>query len=112
MVEAKFEVKKWSAVAMWTYDFWQFRNCSICRSQINELCIECQANQTSARPEDCPEATGVCYHSFHPHCNTHWLEIRQVCPLDGQDWEFMVRVIEHLKLCSFEGLRRVGPMTY
>ncbi|OXB73723.1 UNVERIFIED_CONTAM: hypothetical protein H355_014958 [Colinus virginianus] len=40
----RFEVKKWSAVALWSWDI-VVDNCAICRNHIMDLCIECQANQ-------------------------------------------------------------------
>ncbi|KAH9399848.1 RING-box protein 1 [Tyrophagus putrescentiae] len=43
----RFEVKKWSAVALWAWDI-TVDICAICRNHIMDLCIECQANQ--ARP--------------------------------------------------------------
>lgn len=42
----RFEVKKWSAVALWAWDI-VVDNCAICRNHIMDLCIECQANQVS-----------------------------------------------------------------
>eukprot|EP00920_Eleutheroschizon_duboscqi_P004370 GHVT01010077.1.p3 GENE.GHVT01010077.1~~GHVT01010077.1.p3 ORF type:complete len:106 (+),score=42.28 GHVT01010077.1:1255-1572(+) len=41
---ARFEVKKWSAVALWSWDI-VVDNCAICRNHIMDLCIECQASQ-------------------------------------------------------------------
>lgn len=40
----RFEVKKWAAVALWSWDI-VVDNCAICRNHIMDLCIECQASQ-------------------------------------------------------------------
>ena len=45
-----FEVKKWNAVALWSYNLKQ-ENCSICHSSIMESCIECQSKANTDEME-------------------------------------------------------------
>ena len=84
----RFEVKKWTAVAFWSWDM-QIENCAICRNHLMEPCIECQPNAMGNIPsEECIPAWGVCNHAFHLHCIRRWLKTRNACPLDSTNWTY------------------------
>jgi RING-box protein 1 len=87
------EIKKIKPVFVWK---WKLINesCSICRSELQESCIECQANfsssssssSSSSHLSECPIAWGNCGHAFHQHCIFRWLKKNNTCPLDMSDW--------------------------
>ncbi|XP_022224271.1 RING-box protein 1-like [Drosophila obscura] len=83
-----FQVKKWRATAIWAWDI-AVDLCAICRNQMNDVCIECQASEDEINIEDCTIATGVCQHIYHQHCIGRWLRERHVCPLDNKEWEYV-----------------------
>ena len=87
--DVRIALKRWRAVAGWTWDLGMNTTCAICRNEIMELCIECQANYGAACNDTCTVAWGECGHAFHFHCISKWLQSRHVCPLDNRDWFFV-----------------------
>ncbi|UYV79641.1 RBX1 [Cordylochernes scorpioides] len=67
----RFEVKKWSAVCMWSWDI-AVDNCAICRNHIMELCIGCQANTanqtTTKEGDECTVAWGYMKDAYLRPC--------------------------------------------
>ena len=82
------EVKEVDLVALWAWDV-AVQKCAICRNDIMDMCIECQAADPSAAAEtpECLVAWGTCNHAFHEHCISRWLEQHAVCPLDNTPWD-------------------------
>lgn len=70
--KSPFEIKKWNPVFMWSWDV-ESDTCSICRGNLNELCLECQTKPTGS---DCTIAWGVCNvchnSSFFPFFFRFW----------------------------------------
>ncbi|KAA0149962.1 hypothetical protein FNF27_06240 [Cafeteria roenbergensis] len=77
----RFEVKKWNAVAFWSWDVEQDR-CAICRNSIYEPSIEIQA----AGLTDVTISWGECNHCFHLECISRWLRSNNTCPLCSAEW--------------------------
>uniref|UniRef100_A0A8V1A2B6 RING-box protein 2 n=1 Tax=Gallus gallus TaxID=9031 RepID=A0A8V1A2B6_CHICK len=85
-----FSLKKWNAVAMWSWDV-ECDTCAICRVQVMDACLRCQAEN---KQEDCVERVlsslsvvwGECNHSFHNCCMSLWVKQNNRCPLCQQDW--------------------------
>uniref|UniRef100_A0A3P8WZT6 RING-box protein 2 n=1 Tax=Cynoglossus semilaevis TaxID=244447 RepID=A0A3P8WZT6_CYNSE len=85
-----FSLKKWNAVAMWSWDV-ECDTCAICRVQVMDACLRCQAEN---KQEDCVVVWGECNHSFHNCCMSLWVKQNNRCPLCQQDW--VVQRIESL----------------
>lgn len=73
-----FTLKKWNVVAMWSWDV-ECDTCAICRVQVMDACLRCQAeskadSRHSSAAKDCVVVWGECNHSFHQCCMSLWIK--------------------------------------
>jgi len=86
-VVPNFEIKKWNAVALWSWDIYA-DTCPVCRNSLNEPSIEYQANPSPTTENGLSIAFGSCGHVFHLDCIQRWQKTRSVCPLCNKEWDF------------------------
>lgn len=87
MSKAKVELKKWNAVAVWSWAM-SHDNCAVCRNSLHEPSIEYQANPDTVAQDGLKVAWGQCGHVYHLDCVSRWLKTRSNCPLCCKEWEF------------------------
>lgn len=75
---------KYAAVAEWTFNVPMPDVCAICRNQLTDICVNCQADGS---PRDrCLIDLGQCKHAYHKHCIDQWLMKMPKCPTDSGPW--------------------------
>lgn len=79
----KVSIKRYHAVAKWTWNAGQDEVCGICQSPFEGV-----APGVKYPGDECPVVWGKCGHSFHLQCVSTWLTTRNTCPICRRDWEF------------------------
>merc|ERR1719352_1027477 len=80
-----FTLKKWNAVAMWSWDV-ECDTCAICRVQVMDACLRCQSEtKVDCRGgKDCVVVWGECNHSFHQCCMSLWIKQKSMPTLPAR----------------------------
>ena len=92
----RFTVKKWNAVAVWS---WAISNdvCAICRNNLHEPSIEYQASGEATNEDGLRVSWGACGHVYHHDCVSKWLRTRSNCPMCSKEWEVVkIEKISHV----------------
>ena len=84
---APIKLRKWHAIALWSYDVDDAENCAICLNSLSERCIDCTVDVAAV--QDCTQVWGVCNHQYHAHCINKFLRSKALpkCPLCQGDWD-------------------------
>lgn len=82
MGRLKVTVKRWTAVASWT---WTADDdvCGICH-----MALDGCAPGAPGPGDDSPVVWGKCAHNFHLLCISTWLQSKTSCPICRRNWEF------------------------
>lgn len=82
-IKLKVKIKRFHAVARWTWNCGDGEVCGICHSAFEGV-----APGVKYPGDECPVVWGKCGHSFHLQCLSTWLSSRGTCPMCRKDWEF------------------------
>ena len=81
------KIKKYHAVARWTWGCAADDVCGICQSP-----FEGTAPGIKFPGDDCPVVWGRCKHAYHLQCVSTWLGSgKSTCPICRAEWEFAER---------------------
>lgn len=86
MTEPIATARVWNCVSVWSHGGSDDDNCSICRSTINDVCLQCQTLMGQS-DINCNIGWGACNHAFHVHCISTWIKSHSTCPLCSEPWQ-------------------------
>jgi RING-box protein 1 len=88
MSDAKAKRIIFETVSLHPVIYWNYKSgiCSLCRSNILGVCIECEVNKENKEVK-CERVKGVCGHIYHEHCISKWLSTQKTCPIDMNKWD-------------------------
>ncbi|KAJ8603014.1 hypothetical protein CTAYLR_001557 [Chrysophaeum taylorii] len=80
----KVTIKRWNAVARWTWgDHVDGDVCGIC-----QMPFEGCPPGVKFPGDGAPVVWGKCAHAFHLQCISQWLTSKNSCPICRREWEF------------------------
>ena len=80
----KVTIKKWHAVARWTWgDDVDGDVCTVCQNPF-EGCPD----GVMYPGDGAPVVWGKCKHAYHLQCISQWLSTKNSCPMCRREWEF------------------------